>query len=274
MYEIIKLNTQTILKDKGLYKIVLIEWIFQTLIIIIGFISLILLVSTMWVLADSSFFNLLIIDYPIFKPELIITICIISFIILISSLYFSQYLVFKYDIYAMYYYYNILNNKNIEFSRITHKKFWSFLKLKIWTGIEGLRLSFRQIAESKDFKNNSELKFYDGTLVTPLVFFENMSKEEALKVSTDVLAKDRYVYIRNGYKREIPFMGYQLGYGVILLFTCAAFYFLFRSVLSPFLLYSILFILFCVIQLFAMLKIRFYHNASVVSLYSYIRGNK
>lgn len=272
--EAIKTNVKTLMADKRLFYYAFKEWVVQLALFLIWLISVAFFAISIWALTDTGFYRILIREYPFFTQNVLTTISIFNFPIIILSLIFSIYFSNRFSILAFYRSYNVLQNKAIDTNKemsVSKGKIWLVFKLRIWMMLKTIRLSALQIKKVKGTPNNSDLVFYDPTLVLPIVLFENLSKEEAFKISSEIGSKRPFLFIKQAYKRDFSLIGYNfkiLGSTIIVVIILWS---LLGEYLNPLTLFAITLLIYFCIQTFAMLKRKFFREAYLIALYCAIR---
>ena len=274
--ESVKRNIEILMVDNRLSYYAFKEWAIQSFLFIIGLIFIASFAISVWAFTDTGFYDVLIEEYPFFEQKILIAIMILTFPVAILSFIFSIYFSNRFNILALYRSYNVLQGKtdNVhEESYLSHGKVWFVFKLSMWAMSKTIHLSALQIKSAKKMQDKSELTFYDPTLVLPIVLFENLSKEEALKISSEINSKDVFLFIKQIYRRDFSLIGYNfkmLGVTMVIIITLQV---VFGEYLKPIILFTVSFLIYFCIQTFAMLKRRFYNQAYLVAMYYAIRKN-
>lgn len=280
--ESIKKNVEILLADERLFRYALRERVLQLILSISGLISLAFFIMSVWALTDTGFYTMLVEEYPFwfFKQSVLIVTAIFTLPVIILSFAFLIYYSNHFEILTLYRSYNVLRGKTYsvyEEKHLSRGKIWPLFKLGIWAALKTIHLSALQIKSAKNMSDKSTLVSYDPTLVVPIVLFENVSKEEALKISSEVGSKDRLLFIKQAYKRDFSLMRYNLkAFGIMIVVVVALNMFfalgsLLGDYLKPLTSFALIVSTYFCIQTFAMLKRRFYYEAYLVALYCAIR---
>lgn len=272
--ESIKKNIEILIADKRLFCYASKELIIQVILSVGGLISMVSFAVSVWALTDSGFYRVLINEYPFFEQSALITITVFAFPLMILFFVFSIYFLYRFDITALYRSYNVLQGKTdnvFEEECLSHGKIWFVFKLNMWAMLKTIYLWVLQVKSAKNMQNKSTLVFYDPTLVLPIVLFENLSKEEALRISSEINSKDIFLFIKQTYKRDFSLVGYSFKMLGITIVVIAVLWMLLGDYLKPIILFTVALLIYFGIQIFAMLKRRFYKESYLVAMYCAIR---